>query len=105
MIQDDTTEPVQLHTDMKMPTKTWYYLVSLADIDPETIHVVARSQVHFETRNNVDVITEIVSMGEEHSEYDLNFGNFILDSPENAERFASALKHAVILCGGVKSPF
>src|ERR1700740_1652008 len=55
-IRYDSAEPVQLHVDMKMPTKTWNDLVSLADIDPETVKVVARSHVHFETRNNVDMI-------------------------------------------------
>jgi hypothetical protein len=27
------------------------------------------------------------------------------DSPESAQRFATALKHAVTLCGGAKAPF
>jgi hypothetical protein len=97
---------VQLHSDMKAPVKTWTEVLFLSDIDPSTIRVVAQSHVHFETRNNMDKVVEIVPTDDKFSaEYDLNLGNFILDSAENAERFANALKHAVNLCGGQSSPF
>jgi hypothetical protein len=34
-----------------------------------------------------------------------NFGMFIFLSKERAERFVTAMKHAVTLCGGKESPF
>jgi S1-C subfamily serine protease len=104
-VRHNMADAVQLHDDVKLPTKTWAETMFLADLDPSTIKVVARTHVHFETRNNLDKIVEIVPAGDKFSEYDLNLGNFILDSAENAERFASALKHAVNLCGGGTSPF
>jgi hypothetical protein len=96
--------PVQLHTDMKAPVKTSTELIYFADIDPLSIKL-SRSHVHFETNNNLDKIVEIVPIDDKFSEYDLNLGNFILDTTENAGRFGIALKHAVTLCGGQSSPF
>jgi len=104
-VRHNMATAVQLHDDMKVPTKTWTETMFLADLDPSTIKVVSRTHVHFETKNNLDKIVEIVPAGDKFSEYDLNLGNFILDSAENAERFANALKHAVNLCGGAASPF
>lgn len=103
VLQHYSSEPVQLHKDLVTPSEKWADLFNLADIDPNAIRVVASHHVHFETHNNQEKIVEMV-MGTP-GEYDLNFDNFIIDLPENAERFANALKHAVLLCGGKKSPF
>jgi hypothetical protein len=106
-IQHSYAAGVQLHMDMKAPAKTSEEFILLTDIDPATLKL-SGSHVSFETTGSLDQIVEWVPAtddGEKFSEYDLDGGYMVLDSPENAQRFATAFKHAVTLCGGTKAPF
>jgi S1-C subfamily serine protease len=99
---------MQLHTDMKAPVKTATELMLLSDIDVRSVKVCGGPHVCLETTNNLNKILEVVPIddkGTKVSEYDLDRSAIILDSLENAERFANALKHAISLCGGSKSLF
>jgi S1-C subfamily serine protease len=107
-IRHNGREGVQLHEDMKASVKTWMELMSLSDIDARSVKVCARSHVCFETTNNLGKIVQLVpadDKSEKFSEYDLDRGWVVLDSAENADRFANAFKHMVSLCGGGKSAF
>jgi len=107
-IKHNYSMPMQLHLDMKLPVKTSTEFMFLADIDPKSVEVCGGSHLCFETTNNLDKIVELVpadDKGDKFSEYDLGRGAIVLDSAENAERFANALKHAVTLCGGTTAPF
>jgi S1-C subfamily serine protease len=107
-IRHNEREGVQLHEDMKASVKTWMELMSLADIDARSVKVCARSHVCFETTNNLGKIVQRVpsdDKSDKFSEYDLDRGWIVLDSAENADRFANAFKHMVSLCGGAKSAF
>lgn len=106
-IQHSYPAGVQLHMDMKAPTKTSEEFILLTDIDPATVRL-SGSHVAFETTGNLDQIVEWVPAtddGEKFSEYNLDGGYIVLDSLENAQRFATAFKHAVTLCGGTQAPF
>jgi hypothetical protein len=94
---------------------------NLSDINPDSVKPDEHSNVQFETSNSspkIDTIDgldpsitsanlftpEVLAGG--HAPEGLSWMDWLsFDSPEGAQRFANALKHAVILCGGVKSPF
>ena len=105
-VRHNSATATQLHADLKAPVKTWTETMFLGDIDPKSIKVVASSHVYFETSNNLGKIIETVPPeGNKYPEYDLDRGWILLDSAENAQRFANAFVHAVILCGGTQAPF
>jgi Trypsin-like peptidase domain len=104
-VRHNSATATRLHDDLKVPVKTWTETMFLGDIDPKSIKVVASSHVYFETSNNLHNIIETVPVGEKFPEYDLDRGWILLDSAENAQRFANAIVHAVVLCGGSTTPF
>jgi S1-C subfamily serine protease len=75
----------------------------LRDIDPAHISVSDPANVNLFTIRNQTLIhrggTQSVSSSDLYMDY-ISF-----DSRENAERFATALKHAVTLCSSAKEPF
>jgi Trypsin-like peptidase domain len=93
----------------------------LSDIDPDSVKVAengvlfgtadASAKIHnIETSDATMSSAKLFSSeGQANSDtkevYSDPIGSVGLDSPESSKRFTSALKHAVILCGGVKSPF
>lgn len=107
VIRHNYATPIQLHTDMKAPTRMSVEFIFLGDIDTASVKV-SGSHVYFETTNNLDRIGELVPANdgtEKVLEYDSDRSWIVLDSAENAKRFADALKHAVTLCGGITTPF
>jgi hypothetical protein len=96
--------------------------LDLSDINPESVKVVKvveGSYVDFETADVSEKIHDIWSVDPMMTSAKLvplegqanvieGFtaeGTISLDSPESDQRFANALKYAVTLCGGAKSPF
>ncbi|MFI5095375.1 MAG: S1C family serine protease [Candidatus Acidiferrales bacterium] len=94
---------------------------NLGDINPDSVKADEYGNVLFETTDpsgKIEVTESldpsITSMklftpegwAQGHTIETQHFlGLLIFDSAESAQRFASALKHAVILCGGAASPF
>jgi Trypsin-like peptidase domain len=97
-------------------------LFDLSDINPDSVNVVGDGVV-FEiadgsgkvysksTSDPTMTSAKLFASSEVQAKSEAGEGGFVpigrinLDSPESNERFASAFKHAVILCGGVKSTF
>lgn len=94
---------------------------NLSDIDPGSVKVDEHSNLFFETPDALGKIDRtdtfdpsITSMklfspegwAKGHTTEALSSMDWLsFDSTESAQRFATALKHAVMLCGGTKSPF
>jgi hypothetical protein len=90
------------------------YTFNLSDIDPASVVVSGRS-VTFETHNQAPLIFEEADRvypklkGNEHevrNKRETFVAEFVVDDVSGyGERFAKALRHAVVLCGGEASPF
>lgn len=92
----------------------------LSDINPESVKVDeegvafetddASGKVHFIQTSDANMTSAKLFSSEGHAkseteEFSFAVGRIDLDSPESNQRFASALKHAVTLCGGAKALF
>jgi S1-C subfamily serine protease len=105
-IKHDYATPTQLY-GVEAQARMDVVLIPLGAVDPASVRL-SMSHVVFETTNNLEKIVDLVPLNEskeEYSEYTTYSSWVVLDSPEDAERFANALKHAVTLCGGTKAPF
>jgi S1-C subfamily serine protease len=97
-------------------------LFNLSDINPDSVKVVgdgvvfeiadASGKVYYRPTSDPTMISAtLFASSEVQAKSETGLGGFVsvgrinMDSPESNERFASAFKHAVILCGGVKSHF
>jgi trypsin-like peptidase len=80
--------------------------LDLRDVDPQSIKVESSSEVSFETTNSsLSIHREETLMNDNTKKSDIYVDYLSFDSAENAKRFATALKHAVNLCGGTTAPF
>ncbi len=80
--------------------------LNLRDINPHTIIVTDSTTVNLFTINAVPSIHRIVTFPDGKTrEFELRSDYLSFDSKENADRFVTALKHAVTLCGSIKEPF
>ncbi len=97
----------------------WVEIFYLSDIDPDSVRT-DKSAVIFDTSNSVAKIQSKITSDPSMTSWKLlspdyliyprqndffSVGRIDLDSPESSQRFANALKHAVILCGGTKGTF
>lgn len=96
-------------------------IIDLRDINPESVKVGAYNKVEFETTDpsgKIDSIawsdpsvtsSRVFSPGGlaqvKTIEMFVAYGVLSFNSVESAQRFATALKHAVTLCGGTTAPF
>jgi len=97
-------------------------LFDLSDINPDSVKVVgdgvvfeiadASGKVYSRSTSDPTMTSaKLFASSEVQAKSETGDGGFVplgrinLDSPESNERFASALKHAVVLCGGATSPF
>jgi len=99
-------------------------IIHLGDINPESIKVSEYNNVEFESTDPSGRIDRIAtfdpsltsakifspegwSKGNQGQimEQFVSWGVLSFDSGESAQRFATAFKHAVSLCGGAKAPF
>jgi len=79
--------------------------INLSDIAPETVKPDAYGNVQLQSTDPSGKIVEVKSLvGGGEIEGLLETAFIVFDSIESSQRFASAIKHAVILCGGVKGP-
>jgi hypothetical protein len=92
-----------------------YRRISLGAIDPSTITSVSAPSLEYLGKMR-DAHGEVLASDLEHSDQTAvsfkdsdgsvkNLGIFIFLSKDRAERFVTAMKHAVTLCGGKESPF
>jgi S1-C subfamily serine protease len=92
-----------------------YRRVSLGAIDPSTIKSYSAPSPEYIGKMR-DAHGEVLASDLEQSDQTIvtfkdsdgsvkNFGIFIFLSKDRAERFVTAMKHAVTLCGGKESPF
>jgi len=80
--------------------------VNLSDIAPETVKPDAYGNVQLQSTDPSGKIVEVKSLvGGGEIEGLLETAFIVFDSIESSQRFASAIKHAVILCGGVNGPY
>jgi S1-C subfamily serine protease len=99
-------------------------IIHLRDINPESIKADEYNNVEFETTDpsgkidRIDTFDPFLTSAKLFSpegwsqgnqgkivEYFASLGMLSFDSGESAQRFATAFKHAVSLCGGAKAPF
>ena len=92
---------------------------NLSDISPDSVKVDEYGDVWFETTGSSakfstvetrdpSITSNMLSTHEAdgHVIFNASWNGWLgFDSAESAQRFATALKHAVTLCGGTKSPF
>jgi len=92
-----------------------YRRVSLGAIDPSTITSVSAPSLEYLGKMR-DARGEVLASDLKHSDQTIvtfkdsdgsvtNFGILIFLSEDRAERFVTAMRHAVTLCGGKESPF
>jgi S1-C subfamily serine protease len=92
-----------------------YRRVSLGAIDPSTITSVSAPSLEYLGKMR-DAHGEVLASDLKHSDQTIvtfkdsdgsvkNFGILIFLSEDRAERFITAMRHAVTLCGGKESPF
>jgi S1-C subfamily serine protease len=89
--------------------------VSLGAIDPSTIrstfalsdeYMEKMTKAHGEVlASDIENSNEKIVMFRDSDGSTKNFGLYIFLSKDRAERFVTAMKHAVTLCGGKESPF
>jgi hypothetical protein len=94
-----------IHRTKNPPTSGTVDTFTLRDIDPAQISVSASSDssdVNLFTLSNAPLIQRVGALSGSWSKLYMDYLSF--DSKEHAERFATALKHAVTLCGGAKDP-
>jgi hypothetical protein len=78
----------------------------LSDIAPESVKPDPYGNVELQSTDPSGKILEINGLvGGGETETFMQTGFIVFDSIESAQRFATALKHAATLCGGIKSPF
>ena len=115
-------EAVDYYQFVKGSSTAMVYLFDLSDINPDSVKVAgdgvvfeiadASGKVYSQSTSDPTMTSaklfassEVQAKSETGEGGFFPIGRFNLDSPESNERFASALKHAVILCGGVKAPY
>jgi hypothetical protein len=92
-----------------------YRRVSLGAIDPSTITSASAPSLEYLGKMR-DARGEVLASDLKHSDQTIvtfkdsdgsvtNFGILIFLSEDRAERFVTAMRHAVTLCGGKESPF
>jgi V8-like Glu-specific endopeptidase len=80
--------------------------LNLRDINPHTIMVTDSTTVNLFTIDSAPSIHRIITLSDgETRKFELSSDYLSFDSKENADRFATALRHAVMSCGRVKEPF
>jgi hypothetical protein len=95
-------------------------LFDLSDINPDSVKVDAEGvvfetadasgKIHFITSSDPTMTSANLFAREGQASGDtmdnsFSVGRVNLDSAESNERLASALRHAIVLCGGTRAPF
>jgi hypothetical protein len=115
-------EAVDYYQFVKGSSTAMVELFDLSDINPDSVKVDgegvvfeiadASGKVYSQSTSDPTITSaKLFSSSEVQARSETGDGGFLpvgrinMDSPESNARFASAFKHAVILCGGTKSPF
>jgi hypothetical protein len=102
-LQSKTAEQIKKQTER----------LELGDFDPEKVKILTRNsqttesfEVEFERSDSADKIVADMEMGDGTKKKGHSANEWIfMDSQESASRLATALTHAIKLCGGKPAPF